>query len=87
MLWKGAAGVSSKDLLNDLLRRGRAAAAPAKFPAGRCHRFEQRVAVALRQAVLQNVYQGFLFFEAQFVGQIQHLSKGFHGCENRPVHP
>jgi hypothetical protein len=36
---------------------------------------------------LQNLHKRFLFFDAQFVGPIEHLSKSFHGWADMPAHP
>jgi hypothetical protein len=79
--------VSSKDAFDDLFRRGSTATASLKFPARRFHRFHQSIPAAFCQTTLQNLDQGLLFLDAQFVGPIQHFCKCPHGRENMPVHP
>lgn len=81
------AAVSSKDAFNDLFGRRRTAAASAKFLARPCHHLEKGLAAAFCQAALQNLHKRFLFFDAQFVGPIEHLSKSFHGWADMPAHP
>jgi len=73
MLWKEVIAVSSKDALNDLFGCGRTATAFLKFKSRRSHGFKQRLAAAFCKTTLQNLHQRFLFFDAQFVGRIQHL--------------